>query len=60
MIMIKLFHNKTEKKISMKICSLTKKYTKELAIFYFGFYNSREVAKVKVKTDEVLNELGFV
>ena len=57
--MIKLFNNKIEKKIKIKIFSLTKKYTKELTMFYFSFYNWREITKVKVATDEVLNELGF-
>ena len=59
MIMIKLFDNKIEKKTNIKIFSLTKKYTKELTIFYFSFYNWREITKIKVKTNELLNELGF-
>ena len=59
MIMIKLFDNKIEKKINIKIFSLTKKYTKELTTFYFIFYNWRETTKIKVKTDELLDELGF-
>ena len=59
MIMIKLFDNKIEKKINNKLFSLTKKYTKELTIFYFSFYNWREITNIKVKTDELLNELGF-
>ena len=57
--MIKLFDNKIEKRISIKIFSLTKKYIRELTIFYFSFYNWREITKIKVKTDELLNELGF-
>ena len=57
--MIKLFNEKIEKKINIKIFSLTKKYIKELTIFYFSFYNWREITKIKVKTDELLNELGF-
>ena len=59
MIMIKLFDNKIEKKIDIKIFSLTKKYTRELTIFNFSFYNWREITKIKVKTDELLDELGF-
>ena len=57
--MIKLFDNKIEKKINIKIFSLAKKYTRELTIFYFSFYNWREITKIQVKTDELLNELGF-
>ena len=57
--MIKLFDNKIEKNINIKIFSLTKKYAKELTIFYFSFYNWCEITKSKVKTDELLNELGF-
>ena len=57
--MMKLFDNKIEKNINTKIFSLTKKYTKELTIFYFSFYTWREITKIKVKTDELLNELGF-
>ena len=58
--MIKLFDNKIEKKINIKIFSLTKKYTKELTTFYFSFYNWREITKIKVKTDEILTELGII
>ena len=57
--MIKLFNNKIEKKINIKVFSLTKKYTKELLIKYFSFYNWREITKVKVKTEEILKELGI-
>ena len=58
--MVKLFSNKIEKKINVKIFSLTKKYTKELLIKYFRFYNWREIARAKARTDEVLQELGIM
>ena len=58
--MIKLFNKKIEKKIIIKVFSLTKKYTKELLIKYFSFYNWREITKVKVKTEEILKELGII
>ena len=58
--MIKLFNKKTEKKINIKVFSLTKKYTKELLIKYFSFYNWREIAKIKVKAEEILKELGIM
>ena len=35
--MIKLFNDKIEKKINIKIFSLTKKYTKDLLIKYCRF-----------------------
>ena len=59
MIMIDLFNNKIEKKINIIIFSLLQQYTKELTILYFSFYNWREISKMKIKTDELLNELGF-
>ena len=37
MTMMKLFNNKIENKIDIKIFSLTKKYTKELSILYSSF-----------------------
>ena len=58
--MIKLFNKKTEKKINIKVFSLTKKYTKELLIKYFSVYNWREIAKIKVKAEEILKELGIM
>ena len=58
--MIKLFNKKTEKKINIKVFSLAKKYTKELLIKYFSFYNWREIAKIKVKAEEILKELGIM
>ena len=58
--MIKLFDDKIKKKINIKVFSLTKKYTKELLIKYFSFYNWREITKVKVKTEELLKELGII
>ena len=58
--MIKLFNDKIDKKINIKIFSLTKKYTKGLTTFYFSFYNWREITKIKVKTDEILTELGII
>ena len=58
--MIKLFNKKTERKINIKVFSLTKKYTKELLIKYFSFYNWREIAKIKVKAEEILKELGIM
>ena len=57
--MIKLFNNKIEKKINIKVFSLTKKYTKELLIKYFSFYNWCEIARIKARTEEVFTELGF-
>ena len=50
---------KNEEKIDIKKFSLTKTYTRELTIFCFCFYNWREITEIKVKTDELLNELGF-
>ena len=58
--MIRLFNDKIEKKIKIKIFSLTKKYTRQLLTLYFSFYNWREIAKVKVKTEEILKELGII
>ena len=58
--MFKLFNEKIEKKLNIKVFSLTKKYTKELLIKYFSFYNWREIAKIKVKTEEILKELGIM
>ena len=58
--MIKLFNDKIDKKINIKIFSLTKKYTKELTTFYFSFYNWREITRIKTKTDEILTELGII
>ena len=58
--MIKLFNDKTEKKINMKISSLTTNYTKELMILYFSFYSWRETTKIKVKTDEISTQLRFM
>ena len=58
--MIKLFDDKIKKKINIKVFSLTKKYTRQLLIKYFSFYNWREIAKVKVKTKEILKELGII
>ena len=58
--MIKLFDNKNEKNTNITILSLTKSYTKELTMFYFSFYNWREIAKVKAKTKEILKELGVI
>ena len=58
--MIKLFDKNLEKKIKIKIFSLTKKYTRKLLILYFSFYNWREIAKIKVKTEEILTELGII
>ena len=55
--MIKLFNETIEKKIDFKVFSLTKKYTKELLILYFSFYNWREIAKIKVKTEEILKRI---
>ena len=57
--MLKFFSTKIEK-INIKVFSLTKKYTKELLIRYFSFYNWREIAKIKVKTEEILKELGII
>ena len=57
--MIKLFNDKIDKKLKVKIFSLTKKYTRELTTFYFSFYNWREIAKIKAKTEEILTELGI-
>ena len=58
--MIKLFDKKVENKIQIKIFSLTKKYTKELLILYFSFYNWREISKIKTQTEEILQELGIL
>ena len=58
--MIKLFNDKINKKINIKVFSLTKNYTKELLIKYFSFYNWREITKVRVKTEEILKELGII
>ena len=58
--MIKFFNDKIEKKINIKVFSLTKNYTKELLIKYFSFYNWREIARIRVKTDELLTELGII
>ena len=58
--MIKLFDSKTEKNKNIKIFSLTKKYTKEKTVSSFSFYNWREMTKIKVKTDEILNEFGRI
>ena len=58
--MIKLFDDKIKRKINIKVFSLTKKYIKELLIKYFSFYNWREIAKIKVKTEEILKELGII
>ena len=57
--MMKLFDNKIEKNINIKIFSLAEKYTKELTRFYFSFHNWREITKVKVNIDELPNELGI-
>ena len=67
---MKLFNNKIERKIKIKIWSLTKKYARELTAFYFSFYNWRELSKIKVQTprqrlasfatEEILTELGFI
>ena len=58
--MIKLFNDKIDKKINIKVFSLTKKYTKELLIKYFSFYNWREITRIKVKTAELLTEIGII
>ena len=58
--MVGLFNDKIERKINIRILSLTKKYTKELEMFCFSVYNWCEITKVKVKTDELLNELRFL
>ena len=57
--MIKLFNGKLEKKTKMKRFSLTKKFTKKLIILCFSFYNWREIAKIKRRTEEILNEIDF-
>ena len=57
--MIKLFNNKIEKKLNIKIFSLAKKYTKELTIHFLSFYNWREIRRIKAKTDELLNEINI-
>ena len=58
--MIKLFNKKVDRKINIKVWSLTKKYTEELLILYFGFYNWREIVRVKSTTEEILKELGII
>ena len=58
--MIMLFNEKIENKINIKVFSLTNKYTKELLILYFSFYNWREIAKIKFKSREILKELGII
>ena len=60
MTMTKLFNNKIEKKINIKVFSLTKNYKKELLIKYFSFYNWREITNIKAKTEEILQELGII
>ena len=58
--MIKLFNTNIEKRIKFKVFSLTKKYTKKLLTLYFSFYNWREIAKVKIITEDILNQLGIL
>ena len=58
--MIKLFDKKIEKKINIKVLSLTKKYTRQLISLYFSFYNWREITRIRAKTDELLTELGII
>ena len=58
--MIKLFNDKIEKKINIKIFSLTKKYTKDLLIKYCSFYFWKEIAKIRVKSEKILKELGII
>ena len=57
--MKRLFSDKTLHKIDIKIFTLAKKLTKEKLLLYFSFYNWRELAKIKMKTEELLKELGF-
>ena len=58
--MIKLFNDRIDRKIKIKIFSLTKKYTRQLISLYFSFYNWREITKVKTITEGILNELGIL
>ena len=51
--MIKLFRENIEKKIEIKVFSLTKKYTKELLICSFSFYHWREIAEINLVPEEI-------
>ena len=59
-LMIKLLNELVEQKTNSKIFTLTKKYTKAKILLYFSFYNWRETARAKARTDEVLKELGIM
>ena len=58
--MNKLFNKLAHRKKNIKVFSVTKKYTKELLIKYFSFHNWREIAKIKVKTEEILREVEII
>ena len=58
--MIRLFNEKVERKINVKVWSKITKYKKELLILYYSFYNWREKVKVKTTTEEILKELGIL
>ena len=57
---MRLFNHKINKKLNIKIWSLTQKYTKELTALYLSFYKWREIIRLRSKTDEILTELGII